>query len=85
MIGVSFDAPAANAKFVKAQGFPFRLLSDTDRALATQVGAAESKEQTVAKRISYLVGTDGKVEKAYPNVVPDQHVREVLADLASVK
>jgi peroxiredoxin Q/BCP len=81
IFGVSFDAPPANAKFVKVQGFPFRLLSDTDRALATQVGAAESREQPVAKRVSYLVGGDGKVIKAYPTVVPDKHSKEVLADL----
>lgn len=81
ILGVSFDAPPANAQFAKVQGFPFRLLSDTDRTLATQVGAAESREQPVAKRVSYLVGGDGKVIRTYPNVVPDEHAREVLADL----
>lgn len=81
ILGVSFDAPRANAQFVEAQGFPFRLLSDPDRVLATQVGAARSREQPVARRVSYLVGPDGKVLKAYPTVVPDKHSREVLADL----
>jgi peroxiredoxin Q/BCP len=85
ILGVSFDAPAANAKFAKVQGFPFRLLSDTDRTLATQVGAAASRDQPVADRVSYLVGADGKVVKAYPKVVPDRHAREVLADLPATK
>jgi peroxiredoxin Q/BCP len=85
IVGVSFDEPAANAKFVKVQGFPFRLLSDTDRTLATQVGAAESRAQARASRVSYLVGPDGKVLKAYPNVDPDKHSREVLADLPAAK
>jgi peroxiredoxin Q/BCP len=81
IFGVSFDRPAENAAFVEEQGFPFRLLSDTDRSLAVAVGAATSREQPVASRISYLVGPDGKVLKAYPKVDPPAHAREVLADL----
>ena len=83
IVGVSFDPPAANAAFVKAQGFPFRLLSDTDRKLAVAVGAADSPAQPVASRVSYLVGPDGKVRKAYPQVDPRAHAREVLGDLAA--
>ena len=84
VLGVSFDEPAANAEFVEAQGFPFRLLSD-DGTLAVQVGAAESREQSAARRISYLVGPDGKVVKAYPNVSPATHAREVLVDATAAK
>lgn len=84
VLGVSFDEPAANAEFVRAQGFPFRLLSD-DGSLAVQVGAAESREQSAARRVSYLVGPDGKVVKAYPNVSPAAHAREVLADATAAK
>lgn len=84
VLGVSFDEPPTNAEFVKAQGFPFRLLSD-DGTLAVQVGAAESRDQSAARRISYLVGPDGKVVKAYPNVSPATHAREVLADASAAK
>src|SRR6185369_15067066 len=44
VIGVSFDAPEDNKKFVEAEGLPFRLLSDQDRGLAVAVGAADSKK-----------------------------------------
>lgn len=81
ILGVSFDESKANAEFVELQGFPFRLLSDTDRRLAVAVGAAESPSQPVATRISYLVGPDGKVLKAYPNVDPEKHASQVLSDL----
>ena len=50
IVGVSFDPPADNAAFVERQGFPFRLLSDTDRKLAVAVGAAASPAQPVASR-----------------------------------
>jgi peroxiredoxin Q/BCP len=84
ILGVSFDAPADNATFVRQQNFPFRLLSDPDRALAVAVGAASDRNQAVARRISYLVGRDSRVVKVYPEVVPATHAREVLGDLSAM-
>jgi len=81
VLGVSFDDPKANAEFVAEQHFPFRLLSDSAKALAVAVGAADSPSRLWARRISYLVGPDGKVLKAYPDVSPANHAREVLTDL----
>ncbi|MEW6268476.1 MAG: peroxiredoxin, partial [Thermodesulfobacteriota bacterium] len=79
VLGVSFDEPAENERFVAAQQFPFRLLSD-DGSLAIQVGAADSRDQATARRISYLVGPDGKVLRAYGTVNPASHAQEVLRD-----
>lgn len=81
VLGVSFDDPAANAKFVTAERFPFPLLSDTDRALAVAVGAADTKDQAVARRISYLVGPDGKVKATYGTVTPATHATDVLGGM----
>ncbi len=81
VLGVSFDEPKSNAEFVKKENFPFRLLSDTDRSLGVQVGAADSPSRLFARRISYLVGGDGKVLKAYDKVDPSTHASEVLADI----
>lgn len=80
IFGVSFDDPGANAEFVKREGFPFALLSDSDHALATKVGAALISLQPVASRISYLIGPDGKVLKAYDDVDPATHAEEVERD-----
>ena len=79
--GVSFDPPADNARFVAAERFPFKLLSDDQRTLAVQVGAADSPSAPVARRISYLVGPDGVVLAAYDNVQPSTHARQVLGDV----
>jgi thioredoxin-dependent peroxiredoxin len=83
IIGVSFDDPAANAAFVAAEGFPFRLLSDRDHKLALAVGAADSAAQPTARRISYLVGPDGKVVRAYETVTPASHAGDVLKDVTA--
>lgn len=82
VFGVSFDTPQENAEFAAKEKFPFRLLSDTDRDLAVKVGAADTKDQPVAKRISYLIGPDGKVKVSYGNVVPQTHATDVLGDVS---
>jgi thioredoxin-dependent peroxiredoxin len=82
ILGVSFDEPATNEAFMKAEGFPFRLLSDQTRQLAVRVGAADSTSAPVARRISYLVGPDGKVRHVYASVNPASHAKEVLSGLA---
>jgi peroxiredoxin Q/BCP len=81
IIGVSFDDPKANAEFAAKYKFPFPLLSDTKRTLAVEVGAADSPSRLWARRISYLVGPDGKVLVAYPEVTPSEHATQVLGDI----
>lgn len=81
ILGVSFDAPATNAEFVTAEGFPFRLLSDEKRELAVAVGAADAASAPVARRVSYLVGPDGKVRGVYGSVNPASHAKDVLGGL----
>jgi len=83
VFGVSYDTPESNRKFAEKYHLPFLLLSDTDHALAKQVGATRSVIP-VPKRISYLVGADGTVLNAYPKVDPGTHAAEVLRDLRAV-
>jgi peroxiredoxin Q/BCP len=81
IVGVSFDAPDANAEFARDEEFPFPLLSDSDKTLAIAVGAADSPSQWMARRVSYLVGPDGVVWVAYDTVDPRGHAAQVLADV----
>ncbi|HUI25244.1 MAG TPA: peroxiredoxin [Candidatus Kryptonia bacterium] len=85
VLGVSFDQPEQNARFVREQQFPFRLLSDSQKKLAMFVGAADSVLQPTARRISYLVGADGRVLHAYNAVIPSAHADEVLRDLTPAR
>jgi peroxiredoxin Q/BCP len=76
---VSYDTPESNASFAAKNNLPFQLLTDSDRTLARAVGAGRAF-LPVPKRVSYLVGDDGKVMKAYPKVDPKTHASDVLAD-----
>lgn len=84
MLGVSFDSVADNKRFADKHGFPFKLLSDTSRAMGVAYGAAIDSATSAAKRISYLIGTDGVVLVAYPKVSPADHAARVLADVAAL-
>ena len=44
-------------------------------------GACEAENAHYAKRISFWIGTDGTVRKAYPNVDAARHPDEVLGDI----
>ena len=45
-------------------------------------GAAESADQERPKRVSVLIGPDGRVIRTYDAPDPEAHPAEVLADLS---
>ena len=79
---MSFDTVEANARFADKYEFPFRLLCDTSREMGVAYGAAADTTARTPSRISYLIGPDGAVVKAYGKVAPAGHPAEVLADIA---
>jgi thioredoxin-dependent peroxiredoxin len=81
ILGASFDSPEKNRKFAEKFGFDFPLLCDTDRKLGLAYGAADDAGAGSAKRISYLIGKDGTIRKAYPKVNAAAHPEELLKDL----
>ena len=81
MLGASFDSVEKNAKFARKFEFDFPLLCDVDRKIGIAYGAAEDASAGSARRISYLIGKDGKIRKAYPKVNAAAHPEEILKDL----
>jgi peroxiredoxin Q/BCP len=85
IVGVSFDPPELNKKFAKLQGFPFRLLSDVDRAVGEIYETKRAPEEPApeqAKRRTYLIDPQGVIRKAYRVRDIPGHPDEVLHDLA---
>jgi thioredoxin-dependent peroxiredoxin len=64
ILGISFDKPEDNKAFVEKFQFPYPLLSDTDRKVAVAFGAADDASARSAKRLTFVVGPDGKIEQA---------------------
>jgi len=72
---------AENAAFAKKFEFNFPLLCDTDRTLGLAYDACDDPQAKSAKRISYLIGPDGRIRKSYPKVNAAAHPEEILKDL----
>ena len=81
---MSFDTQAQNQAFALKCAFPFPLLCDTTREVGIAYGAAENASASGPKRISYLIGPDATILKAYRSVSPASHPEEVLDDLAKL-
>jgi peroxiredoxin Q/BCP len=72
---------AANRAFAEKFSFPFLLLSDTERSIGVKYGAAETPATKTARRISYLIGPDGKIAAAYGKIDVNAHPDQVLSDI----
>lgn len=84
VLGISNDAPAKNKKFHEKYSFPFDLLCDEDLSVSIAYGAADDADAGKANRISYLIGADGNILKAYKTVKAAEHPEQVLNDLAEL-
>lgn len=86
MVGVSKDSPAALARWKEKLGLEFPLLSDPDAAVQRAYGVWKEKSMYGKKvmgteRSTFVVGPDGKVERAWRKVKVSGHVAEVLESL----
>jgi peroxiredoxin Q/BCP len=86
VLGISPDAPAKLAKFREKESLTIPLLSDPDKTVLTAYGAFGEKMNYGKKimgviRSTFVVGPDGKVEKAYYNVKASGHVERLRKDL----
>jgi peroxiredoxin Q/BCP len=64
VLGISFDTQDENRKFADDQKFPFPLLCDVDRTVGLAYKACESASDAYPRRITYVIGPDGKIEQA---------------------
>jgi peroxiredoxin len=81
VLGASFDSIEKNRAFADKYCYPFKLLSDTGKTLAPY-GAIDDADPDWPRRISYLVGPDRRIVKAYAKVKAAHHPAQVLADMA---
>ena len=89
VLGVSPDSPDKLRKFADKHGLPFTLLSDTDHKIAEKYGVWAEKSMYGRSymgvlRSTFVIGPDGRVKKALPNVSAKKHDDLVLDALAEL-
>jgi len=83
VLGISPDKPDKQAKFRDEEHVTYPLLCDPDRTVLEAYGAwgeRPGRGEGVI-RSTFLIGSDGRVEKAWYSVKPDGHALEVLSAL----
>ena len=84
VVGISPDAPPKQLAFDEKYRLGFPLLADEDHAVADAYGAWAEKEYQGRtywgiKRSSFLVDEEGRIEKAWSPVKPEDTVPNALA------
>ncbi len=86
VVGISPDGAEAHARFRAKHGLRFPLLTDADHRVMERYGAwgektLYGKKSVGVIRSTFLVGADGKVQRAWYHVRADGHAEKVLAEL----
>lgn len=89
VLGVSADSLKSHLSFSERYSLPFPLLSDPDKKIIKAYKAwgtkkMYGKEYQGILRISYLIGPDSIILKAYPKVQPDRHAAQILKDATAL-
>ena len=86
VLGVSMDDVASHADFAAKYELPFPLLADPEGEVVERYGAlSDFLVVKFAKRQTFIIDPAGKIAKIYRKVDPDEHVRDVLADLKALR
>lgn len=80
VFGLSGQDNASHKAFAEKHQLPFPLLPDQQGEIAKKYNVPMSAEGK-AKRITYLIGKDGKVMYVWPKVTPVGHAAEILAQI----
>ena len=81
IFGVSPDSAPSHRRFRDRENLPFDMLVDSELKLARQfeVSATDLFLVKFVARVTYLIGKDGRIAKAFRSVEPKGHAGEVLS------
>jgi thioredoxin-dependent peroxiredoxin len=84
IVGVSFDSADSHLQFIAKYKLNFTLIADTDGKLADIYGVRMAGKD-MAKRVSFLIGLDGKIVHVTDSKDPDTHLAEMKEAIAGLK
>lgn len=85
VVGVSFDTAESHRKFIAKHQINFTLLADTDGRIADAFGVRREGGRNIARRASFLIGTDGVIAHVTDVPSADTHLTEMKAAVAKLK
>jgi peroxiredoxin Q/BCP len=83
ILGVSVQDEASHRAFREKYRLSFDLVADPERRIASAFRAVAF--HGLAKRVTYVIGPDGRILAAYRRLDPKSHSREALRVLTGVR
>jgi len=84
VVGVSFDSAESHQKFIAKHNLNFTLLTDSDGKIADAYGVRMTGKN-MARRVSFLIGKDGKILHVTDSPNADMHLAEMSDAVAKSK
>jgi peroxiredoxin Q/BCP len=86
VLGVNADSPQSHERFARRFRLPFPLLADPERRIIRAYGAENPNPLLRwlglgTRRITYLIGPDGRIVEVWPRAGTAGHAAEVLVAL----
>jgi peroxiredoxin Q/BCP len=78
VLGVSMDDEASHQAFTEKYGLPFQLLADVDGAITK---AYDVDGGGYAKRVTYIIDSEGKISQVIDKVNTATHAQDILAEV----
>jgi len=81
--GVSLDSPESHREFRAKYNLNFPLLTDEGGRASEALGVLRENRRK-ANRVTFLLDSDGRISRVYPEVSPETHADEILQDAATL-
>jgi peroxiredoxin Q/BCP len=85
VVGVSFDNKQTHRNFVFKYNVNFPLLADTGGHIADAYGVRTAPDKKLDRRVSFLIGLDGKIMHVTDSPDAALHMKELATALAKLK
>jgi thioredoxin-dependent peroxiredoxin len=85
VVGVSFDDKDTHKNFIFKYNLDFPLLADTNGVLADAYGVRKGADKKMDRRVSFLIGLDGKIIHVTDSPDPGAHVKELALAMAKLR
>ena len=84
VVGVSFDNAESHQRFAFKYNLNFPLLADTHGKIADAYGVRMGGDKKMDRRVSFLIGLDGKIIHVTDSPDPDVHVKELATAMSKL-
>ena len=84
VVGVSYDSAESHKKFIAKYNLNFPLIADPDGKIVATYDV-KLPVMKLAKRVSFLIGLDGKIVHVTDAMNPQTHFDEMQAAIAALK